>query len=242
MPIKPIDKCDNCRKGIGISKGSYPKKSDILLGNKLEVVVNNQLNAKSNDNFSCRRLPHVLDRKKPDIEISLPALHTVIARLEVKHILTPFVKIKERRPEADLVCWETLDVNTKKIRNYIELYETEGIPIHVLWLVERVCLGSRYFYQDIRVLKKILGNYGIKRQYTRPLVPTDYDDQGKLIGDPVNYHFSVNELIPFDVDEYSDWLRHLSTIEYQKARIEHWNYDDSERIFTDEEAPPKYSK
>ena len=231
MPVIPIVTCRDCTQRCdGKSLRRYPQEQYYIIGENQEAKMMALLQSKVEGIFTCQKSAGWgKAHKKPDLElrsISLPS--KIVVRLEVKHIRRAWMQV-EKYLEAPLVAWETIAVNTAKIRRYAELYEEENIPIHLVWRVDRACLPGRFFYQDIRTLKDIVDHHGKDREYER-----EGED-----GDKIAFHYSVNELKSFDVDTYLSLFLPPTKCNQPTAFVND-KYSYSEYEFTDADAPPEY--
>lgn len=238
MFVKPIVTCNDCTQRCdGKSLGRYPQEQYYKFGEDLEAKIIALIQSKTKGLLSCQKSANWGQAHSgPDLELrSIGQKSKTIARLEVKHITRAFMLV-EKRLKSPLVPWETIGVNTAKIRRYAKLYENEGIPIYLVWRVDRTCFPGIFFYQDIQTLISIVNHYGAKREFVR-----EGED-----GDKVAFHYSVNELKPFYVDDYLKLL--LTSLEVntsldavnQEGQIITGDHDSPEYKFTDADAPPEF--
>jgi hypothetical protein len=238
MPVTPIVTCEYCKQRCdGKSLGRYPQEQYYKFGEDLEVKMINLIQSKAKGLLTCQKSANWGEaHSKPDLELkSIGQKSKIIARLEVKHITRAFMLV-EKRLKSPLAPWETIGVNTAKIRRYAKLYEKEGIPVYLVWRIDRTCFPGRFFYQDIQTLIDIINHYGAKREFVR-----EGED-----GDKIAFHYSVNELKPFYVDDY---LKLLSTsletntlldTANQEEQLTRDDYGYPEYEFTDADAPPEF--
>ena len=209
MSIYPLVTCAKCTHRCGNkSLNVYNFVSDVERSEAVEEHILRHINLRGQGQLICRKTDQP---GYPDLEIALSSSSKIVrARLEVKFQTRAFMKVSAILPQADLVAWETIALNLSDLERYIKIYRDENIPTHLVWRLQRHCLGDRFLYQDITVLGDILDNYRDRRRYKRATGSGDVDEHGKHRGVLVNYHFSVNELIPFN--SYLDFLDHLTTV------------------------------
>ena len=234
MPVIPIVTCENCpQRCDNNALEHYPQEQYYVIGENQEAEIMALVQSKVRGIFTCQKSANWGQaHTKPDLELKLIGLPSkpskVVARLEVKHIRRAWMRV-ENNLKAPLVPWETIAVNTAKIRRYAKLHDEENIPIHLVWRVDRACLPGKYFYQDIRTLKAVVDQYGEKREFKR---------KGED-GDRIAFHYSVNELKPFDVDTYLNLFFSPIECDQQNGLVsDEYSYSDYE--FTDADAPPEF--
>ena len=233
MPVTPIVTCEHCKQRCdGKSLGRYPRQQYYAVGENQEAIILKLIQSNAKGLLTCQKSAMWGEaHSKPDLELrSIGQPSKIVGRLEVKHIRRAWMQVGKCLEEGGLVPWETIAVNTAKIRRYAKLYEQEGIPIHLVWRIDRACLPGRFFYQDIGALTDIVERHGNKREFVR-----EGDD-----GDKTAFHYSVNELKPFNVDEYLDLLFTLSRTVEQKSWIVSDKQDYPEYEFTDDDVPPEH--
>jgi len=143
--------------------------------------------------------------KYPDVEIYDRKNGKLLCYIEVKVQRRSFMSVKKILPYADLEPSETLALNLSDLEHYIEQSKIVDVPIYIMWvLAERPCvLGNKRvlcFYNHIHEFERILLYYGDKRRFRRASGKGDVVN-GQHKGVVVNYHFSISELKPFDLDE-----------------------------------------
>jgi hypothetical protein len=131
----------------------------------------------------------------PDLEITRG--QKVIARVEVKAQGRAFMAIERILPRGNLRPYEAVALNLSDLERYINLYQEEGIPLFLVWRVQRPCLGEGYWGQSVSRLQEIYQKYAHLRRYRRNSTPSDYVN-GQHRGVTVNYHFSLRELLPLE--------------------------------------------
>ena len=208
MLLRPTVTCMNCtRRCDDRSLNNYHFEDDAVRSEAVERHILKHVNLRSNGQIVCRKS---IEPGYPDLEITLSSSpQTVRARLELKCQTRAFMKVADKLPYAHLNAWETIALNLSDLERYIKIYEEENVPTHLVWRLKRHCLGDRYFHQDIVKLRDLLGKYKNKRRWRRASGQGDVDEHGRHRGVVVNYHFSVNELLPFN--GYLDFLNSLST-------------------------------
>ena len=184
--------CNSCRTRCdGKSKGIYIFNNDVKFSEERENKVIQQINTV--DGFLAKKCEK---DGYPDIEV----LHKPTGKvfyIEIKVQRRTFMAVKRLLPEADLEPSETLALNLSDLLRYFEIHEKDGAPVFILWCVlERPCVvpagETRYFYQNVELLKSIYQKYYDKRRFRRKSGYGDVVD-GQHKGVVVNYHFSLNE-------------------------------------------------
>lgn len=187
--------CSNCPTQCdGISKGTYIFKSDVEYSEHKEQLIINQIN--NRPDFKAEKCEK---DGYPDILVThIPTSKTFY--IEIKAQRRTFMAVKKYLPEADLVPSETVACNLSDILRYIEIRRASHEKIFVMWCLEnRPCIvedgKTNYYHQDLDELERIYNAYHNKRRFRRESGQGDYVN-GKHKGVVVNYHFSLNELIP----------------------------------------------
>ncbi|MBO4653251.1 MAG: hypothetical protein J5649_08060 [Lachnospiraceae bacterium] len=108
-------------------------------------------------------------------------------------------------PNSDLRPSETMVLNLSDLTRYFEIAANETVPVYILWVLsERPCIVPngeiRCFYQNTTVLQGIYHRYGDYRRFRRRSGQGDVVD-GQHLGVVVNYHFSLQELMPFRLED-----------------------------------------
>lgn len=185
--------CAVCRTRCdSTSKSAYIFQDDVLLSAEAEDWLTGRLS--SSLAMQVRKTiaqAHGL----PDLE--LVQNERVVARVEVKAQGRAFMLVQQLLPHADLRPYETVALNLSDLERYISYYQTEQIPTFIIWRVRRPCLGEGYWGQHIEVLQHIRNRYGSRRRFRRRSTTSDYVD-GQHKGVTVNYHFSLQELVPLE--------------------------------------------
>ena len=143
--------------------------------------------------------------KYPDVEIYDRKNGNLLCYVEVKVQRRSFMSVKKILPYANLEPSETLALNLSDLEHYIEQSKVVDVPIYIMWvLAERPCiLGNKKvmcFYNNIHEFERILSYYGDKRRFRRASGKGDVVN-GQHKGVVVNYHFSIAELKPFELDK-----------------------------------------
>ncbi len=204
MDLKFQDKynCNSCdTKCDSKSKNAYIFKDDVLFSEEAEDWCINRLSSTL----------HIQIKKAiaeahglPDLE--LVQYEKIIARVEVKAQGRAFMLVSKLLPLADLLPYETVALNLSDLERYISNYQRENVPTFLVWRVRRPCIGEGYWGQHIEILDRIYKQYGYRRRFQRKSTSSDYVD-GQHKGVTVNYHFSVQELLP--LEEIENSLQHL---------------------------------
>jgi hypothetical protein len=200
MDLKFQDKynCNSCHtKCDNKSKNAYIFKDDVLLSEEAEDWLVNRLSSTL----------HIQIKKAiaeahglPDLE--LVQYEKIIARVEVKAQGRAFMLVSKLLPLANLLPYETVALNLSDLERYISNYHSENVPTFIVWRVRRPCIGEEYWGQHIEILDRIYKQYGHRRRFQRKSTSSDYVD-GQHKGVTVNYHFSVQELLPLEEIEKS---------------------------------------
>ena len=192
--------CTSCRTRCdGTSKMVYNFKSDVAFSAHYEQLLINKIIEKGYFAVKTRK------DKYPDVEVYDKQGGELLCYIEVKVQRRSFMAVQRMLPDAGLLPSETLALNLSDLEHYIQQSKVEDAPIYIMWfLIERPCvLGEEEymcFYNRIEEFEKLLSHYGGKRRFRRA------DGRGDVVngqhkGVVVNYHFSISELKPFDLDE-----------------------------------------
>ncbi len=141
----------------------------------------------------------------PDIEVYEYENGPIRCYIEVKAQRRSFMKVSQLLPNSNLVPSETMALNLSDLLRYFEVAENETVPVYILWVLsERPCIVPNtqhlYFYQRSDILQKIYNHYRDARRYRRASGKGDVVN-GQHRGVVVNYHFSLKELIPFNMND-----------------------------------------
>jgi len=190
--------CNSCRtKCDSKSKTAYIFKDDVLLSEEAEDWLVNRLS--STLGIQVKKAiaeAHGL----PDLE--LVQYEEIIARVEVKAQGRAFMLVRKLLPLANLSPYETVALNLSDLERYISNYHKENISTFLIWRVRRPCIAEGYWGQHIEILERIYKQYGYRRKFQRKSTNSDYVD-GLHKGVTVNYHFSLQELLPLEEIENS---------------------------------------
>lgn len=192
--------CSSCKTRCdGISKMVYNFKNDVAFSEHYEQLLIKRIIEKGY--FATKT-----DKDKyPDVEVYSKKGGKLLCYIEVKVQRRSFMSVKKILPHADLEPSETLALNLSDLEHYIEQSKIVDVPIYIMWvLAERPCiLGNKKamcFYNHIKEFERILSYYGDKRRFHRASGKGDVVD-GQHKGVVVNYHFSISELKPFELDK-----------------------------------------
>ena len=190
--------CDTCDKRCdGKSRGVYNFESDAAYSGRFERALIQQ--AKELGYFAKKT-----DRPQyPDVEIYDREGGRLICFIEVKAQRRTFMKVQEYLPNSGLVPSETVVLNQSDLEHYIAQSRVEAAPIYLLWVLSnRHCVVPEgedlLFFNRIEHLERIFRQYGDRRRFRRRSGQGDVVN-GEHKGVVVNYHFSLNELVPFDL-------------------------------------------
>jgi hypothetical protein len=192
--------CEICQTRCdGVSKGSYIFFHDVDVSELIEEKIIKSLN-----NRQIKAIKTTVDGN-PDIEI-LRENGIILFFLEIKVQRRTFMAVKRLLPHSDLIPSNTIALNLSDLLRYFRIREETGKEVFLLWaLQERPCvLGEKkidFFYQNSTKLLEIYNKYKDSRRFRRRSGFGDIVD-GVHKGVVVNYHFSLSELIPFDIDDF----------------------------------------
>lgn len=190
--------CSNCATPCdGVSKKNYIFMNDVEYSEHHENQLIDMIN--QFEGFHAKKCE--LDGY-PDIEIFHEGTGKTFF-IEVKAQRRTFMSVKKILPEGGLEPSETLALNLSDLKRYFEISEEIQQPIFLLWCVEnRPCIVpegcTKYFYQDVNILKEIYEAIGNRRRFRRESGHGDYVN-GQHKGVVVNYHFSLDELEELDI-------------------------------------------
>lgn len=191
--------CTNCKNRCdGKSLGNYQFKNDVEYSEHYENLLIQEI------------IDFGLFAKKterdgyPDVEVYEYEGGPIRCYIEVKAQRRSFMSVSRILPESDLIPSETMALNLSDLLRYFKVAKVEPVPVYVLWVLsERPCIVANdqhlYFIQKSDVLQKIYNKYGDKRRFRRQSGKGDVVN-GQHKGVVVNYHFSLEELTPFDIN------------------------------------------
>ncbi len=113
------------------------------------------------------------------------------------------MSVERMLSDGNLIASETIALNLSDLKRYFEIQRHVNVPIYLMWVLEeRPCVLKEKkvlcYYQSVRELEEIYKMYGDNRTFKRKSGNGDVVD-GKHKGVVVNYHFSLNELLPFSI-------------------------------------------
>jgi hypothetical protein len=189
--------CSTCpTRCDGKSKLNYQFEDDVSFAEIQEELVRNNIN--KNQDYKAYK---TTQDGYPDVEIYYKGnLHRY---LEVKAQRRTFMIVEKLLPQSNLTPSETLALNLSDLERYFTIEEKTGIPTSIVWvLMNRPCLvndvDKKFYYQTTTELKKIYLKYKNKRRFRRKSGEGDMVD-GVHKGVTVNYHFSINELLEWNI-------------------------------------------
>lgn len=193
-----IFNCNQCKaKCDGVSKGVYNFKNDVEYSEHFEKQIINDIKSRG---FFAKKT----DRPQyPDIEVyDNEQDRNLLCFIEIKAQRRTFMSVERCLPNAQLTPSETVALNQSDLEHYISQSRIERVPIYVAWVLSnRPCIvkdGQVYlFYNTINELERIFRSYGDNRRFRRSGLGDVVN--GEHRGVTVNYHFSLNELVPFDL-------------------------------------------
>jgi len=206
MPYQQISSynfnCNACHTRCdGTTVPQFDFERDVRFSEKIENRVISYINA-SHRNLAASKCA---DAGYPDIQICSNGLSggDVLCYIEIKGQARTFMSVAKLLPKSGLHTSETLALNLSDLERYFTIFDKTGIRTFIVWcLMRRPCITGNnfnntvYFHQDITILRKIrrLDVYD-SRKFRRASGTGDIVN-GEHKGVTVNYHFSINELIP----------------------------------------------
>ena len=192
--------CSTCTNRCdGISLGVYKFKNDVEYSEYFEnqlikEIIQSGLFAKKTER-----------KGFPDIEVYDYENGPIRCYIEVKAQRRSFMSVSRILPKSNLVPSETLALNLSDLLRYFEISHLEPTPIYILWVLsERPCIVPigqyQYYYQSSKILEEIYNHYKDTRRFRRA---SGYGDvvNGIHKGVVVNYHFSLEELKIFNIND-----------------------------------------
>ncbi len=193
--------CKTCKNPCdGKSKNVYTFTTDVEFSEHFEEKLVQAIN---NKGFYSKKT----DKDGyPDVEIYNPNTQNLLCYIELKAQRRTFMSVKKILPNANLEPSETMVLNLSDLLRYAEIAKTITQPIYIMWiLTDRPCIVNtnkvRCFYQSLEKLCALYEKYKDLRRFRRKSGEGDIVD-GVHKGVVVNYHFSLNELIEFNTDDF----------------------------------------
>ena len=209
MPYKEVSPyvfdCDVCETRCdGRTVLQFDFERDVRFSEEIESEITNTLNS-----FDKR----ILIKKTtiegyPDLEVYSNEKNEILDKkpdcyIEVKGQARTFMSISKILSSSGLKSSETLALNLSDLERYFTIFDEVQLPVYLVWcLMRRPCITGTdhnskvYFHQNLKVLRDIrVADEHNSRKYRRASGRGDYVD-GQHRGVVVNYHFSINELIP----------------------------------------------
>ncbi|WP_208455131.1 hypothetical protein [Mannheimia bovis] len=141
----------------------------------------------------------------PDVEVYDKKDGNILCFIEVKVQRRTFMTVEKYLPNGSLIPSETVALNQSDLEHYIEQSKVESAPIFIMWVLSnRPCITgntTKFYYNHIGILKDIFEYYKDKRRFRRKSGVGDIVN-GQHKGVVVNYHFSLNELLPFSINDF----------------------------------------
>ena len=192
--------CDNPCDGRSL--GVYNFMNDVEYSEYFEKMIIDDINERGYFAQKTQRPQY------PDIEVYNKEGGTLICFIEVKAQRRTFMSVQRLLPQSELEPSETVALNQSDLEHYIEQSRTEEAPIYLAWaLSNRPCIVDKgeyaIFYNHLSELERIFLYYGDKRRFRRKSGQGDVVN-GQHKGVVVNYHFSLEELLPFNLDDILD--------------------------------------
>lgn len=141
----------------------------------------------------------------PDIEVYECEGGPLRCFIEVKAQRRSFMSVSRLLPNSNLIPSETMALNLSDLVRYFEIADQEPVPVYILWVLsERPCIVPNgqyyYFYQNVEYLRNVYNHYRDARRFRRQSGVGDVVN-GQHRGVVVNYHFSLQEMLPFNIDD-----------------------------------------
>lgn len=190
--------CDTCNnKCDGRSIGVYDFRNDVEYSEYFERMIINDINSRGYYAIKTQRPQY------PDIEVYDKEGGALVCFIEIKAQRRTFMSVQKILPNSGLVPSETVALNQSDLEHYISQSRIEQAPIYLAWVLSnRPCITDKeflIFYNHISELEQIFNQCGDKRRFRRKSGQGDVVN-GQHRGVVVNYHFSLNELLTFDLD------------------------------------------
>lgn len=199
--------CSQClTKCDGKSLKKYHFLNDVEYSEKYEKALIKKINENALGFFAKKT-----ERPQyPDIEIYDKENGTILCFIEVKAQRRTFMAVKKHLPHGNLIPSETVALNQSDLEHYIKQSKIESAPIFIMWVLSnRPCITgdtTKFYYNHIDKFKDIFEFYKGKRRFCRKKGDGDVVN-GKHLGVVVNYHFSLNELLDFRLNNFLENLR-----------------------------------
>jgi hypothetical protein len=181
----------------GISKGVYQFDNDAAFSEKYEQLIIQRINRSA-----AYLATKSIEKGYPDIEIKTID-EKVYKYLEVKVQQRTFMSVEKYLPDSNLMPSETIALNLSDLLRYFEIERLTGKAISIVWvLLNRPCIlkqrEEEMYFQHVQSLKNIYETEQLKRRFRRKSGEGDVVD-GMHKGVTVNYHFSLKELIHWNI-------------------------------------------
>ena len=192
--------CNICRnKCDGVSKGVYDFMNDVEFSEHFEKQLIDKINKMGYFAIKTDKPQY------PDIEVYTQYNGRLVCYIEVKAQRRTFMSVTKLLPQSNLTPSVTLALNQSDLEHYIDQSHKERVPIYIVWVLSnRPCIvppnETKLFYNHISVLERIFYYYRDKRRFRRKSGAGDVIN-GQHKGVVVNYHFSLDELLPFDLKD-----------------------------------------
>lgn len=188
-----LTKCD------GKSLMKYDFLNDVQYSEKYEKQLIDKINALGLFAKKTERSQY------PDVEVYDKKDGNILCFIEVKVQRRTFMTVEKHLPNGSLIPSETVALNQSDLEHYIEQSKVESAPIFIMWVLSnRPCITgntTKFYYNHIDILKDIFEYYKDKRRFRRKSGVGDIVN-GQHKGVVVNYHFSLNELLPFSINDF----------------------------------------
>lgn len=190
--------CNQCATLCdGNSLGVYNFMNDVQYSEHFENMLIDQINQMGRYAFKTER------HQYPDIEVYDRPDGKLLCFIEVKAQRRTFMSIARFLPKSNLCPSETVALNQSDLEHYIAQSKNENVPFYLLWVLSnRPCIlgneSEALFYNNLNVLQQIFAREGENRRFRRRSGAGDVVN-GQHLGVTVNYHFSLNELLPLDL-------------------------------------------
>ena len=190
--------CDTKCDGYTVKQFDF--EHDVAFSEEIENRVISEING---------RYEYLIAKKTsqdgfPDIEIAIKQVpNKCIALIEIKGQARTFMALRRLLPQSGLYPSETIALNLSDLERYFDVSDRTSLPLDIVWcLMRRPCItghdpnDQQFYHQTIEVLRNIrISDKTDTRRFRRKSGQGDVVN-GQHKGVVVNYHFSINELMP----------------------------------------------
>lgn len=192
--------CDVCpTRCNGVTAPKFDFEKDVEFSEAIE----NSLIKFFNSNYPQLSFTKTTAAGYPDIEVRGKSSGKLLYLVEVKAQSRTFMNVAKRLPGSGLKPSETMALNLSDLERYVQVSHETNIPVYLVWcLLQRPCItgtgisNKKYYYRGLQFLKSIRErDVNDTRRFRRASGDGDVVN-GQHKGVVVNYHFSLNELLP----------------------------------------------